>query len=187
MIFGRLTIPFALAAAFFLNACTTANNTNTTTDANAPAATTTPATASGKGFVYTADERGNSISVIDLGAGQVRTVPVRIAPHNVQLSRDGRLLLAVGAPAAAASGDHSHAQSQGGEAEQGEHGHGAERRRLLIFDAATMNAEGAADIELGRHPAHVVIDARGEFAYASNSEDDTVQIVDVAQRRAVGR
>ena len=35
-----------------------------------------------RGFVYTADERGNSVSVIDLSTGQVRTIPVRITPQD---------------------------------------------------------------------------------------------------------
>ena len=58
----------------------------------------TPATASTTetGFVYTADERGNSISIVDLSTAQVTTIPVCISPHNVQVSRDGRLALVVG-------------------------------------------------------------------------------------------
>ena len=38
------------------------------------------------GFVYTADERGHSISVIDLSSGWVKTIAARVAPHNVQVS-----------------------------------------------------------------------------------------------------
>lgn len=49
-----------------------------------------------EGFVYTANERGNSISVLDVGTGQVKTMVTPITPHNVQASHDGRLLLAVG-------------------------------------------------------------------------------------------
>lgn len=103
---------------------------------------------------HTADQSGNSISVIDLGTRQVRTVPVRITPHNVQLSRDVRLLFAVGV-SAGESGDHSGAGSSGGEG-GGHGGQGAGGGRLLIFDAATMSTEGAADIEIGDHPGHVV-------------------------------
>lgn len=55
-----------------------------------------PLAAAEEGFVYTANERGNSVSTIDLGTGQVKTIVTPITPHNVQVSRDGRLLLAVG-------------------------------------------------------------------------------------------
>lgn len=58
------------------------------------------------GFVYTANERGNSISVIDLRTGQMHEIATPITPHNVQVSRDGRRLLAVG-PVAAMTGNQS--------------------------------------------------------------------------------
>src|SRR3990170_7337432 len=58
------------------------------------------------GFVYTANERGNSISVIDLSTGQVKDIATRITPHNVQVSRDGRRLLAVG-PVTVMTGNQS--------------------------------------------------------------------------------
>ena len=81
-----------------------------------------------RGFVYTADERGNSVSVIDLSTGEVKTVPVRISPHNVQISRDGRLLLVVGMLAGSNMSD--------GQSNAEKRGHAAmQRGRLLIFDA----------------------------------------------------
>ena len=52
------------------------------------------------GTVYSANEGGNSISAIDLGTGSVETVDVGVSPHNVDLTPDGNLLLAVGSPAA---------------------------------------------------------------------------------------
>lgn len=128
------------------------------------------------GFVYTADEKANSISVIDLGSGHVTTVPIPITPHNVQVSSDGRLLLVVGSPPGMKmSGEEAGADKGAPEAMQ--------RGRLLIFETATMNADGAADIEVGREPAHVIIDPRGKLAYVTNAEDDTVSVVDVAQRK----
>lgn len=129
------------------------------------------------GFVYTANERGNSISVIDLSTGQVKDIATRITPHNVQVSRDGRRLLAVG-PVAAMTGDHSQMKMNGG----GEMARG----RLLILDAETLAVAGAADIEIGRSPAHVVVDAQGKLAYATNSEDDNVLVIDVEQKKIVG-
>lgn len=48
------------------------------------------------GVVFTADEYGATISQIDLKSGKVTTVPATVEPHNVQISPDGSLLLAVG-------------------------------------------------------------------------------------------
>ena len=51
---------------------------------------------SAEGFVYAANERGNSISSIDLGTGHGKNIVTRDTPHDVQVSRDGRLWLAGG-------------------------------------------------------------------------------------------
>ena len=131
-----------------------------------------------RGFVYSADERGNSVSVIDLSTGQVKTIPVRISPHNVQISRDGRLLLVVGMLAGAnMSADHSNTK-RGREAMQ--------RGRLLIFDAVTMSADTLIDIEVGHEPAHVIVDWQGKLAYVTNGEDNLISVVDIAQRKVIG-
>ena len=133
-----------------------------------------------RGFVYTADERGNSVSVIDLSTGQVKTIPVRITPHNVQVSRDGHLLLVVGMLAGAKMSE--------GESSMDKRGHAAmQRGRLLIFDAVTMSADSLIDIEVGREPAHVIIDAQGKLAYVSNGEDNALSVVDIGQRKVVGK
>ncbi|OUS88683.1 hypothetical protein CBP05_00005, partial [Pseudomonas putida] len=48
------------------------------------------------GNVYTANERSASISQVNLATGDVSTVALPIAPHNLQVSPDGSLLLVVG-------------------------------------------------------------------------------------------
>ena len=141
-----------------------------------PAEEGAPGTLAGHGgYVYTANERGGSISVIDLRTGRVNEVAVRIMPHNVQTSHDGHLLLAVGSVGGMdRMGDGSATKMK------------IERGRLLILDTETLANGHAADIEIGRDPAHVIIDQEGKFAYADNSKDDDVLIVDVARRKVVG-
>ena len=133
------------------------------------------------GFVYSANEGEDSISRIDLVTGRVVTLPLPVTPHNVQISRDGRWLFAVGsmagqmkmaAPTAAPGGD-AHAASK-------------DAGRLVILDAAATNAASATLVAVGRAPAHVIVDARGERAYVSNAEDDTVSVVDVSRSSVVG-
>lgn len=145
-----------------------------TNNSNESSAASAPKPMSEAGFVYTANEDGNSISVIDLSTGQVRDVATRISPHNVQVSRDGRLLLAVGTVAAMTGNQTQMKMNE------------MERGRLLILDAETMAVDSAVDIEIGRHPAHVIIDAQGKLAYATNSEDNNVLVIDVTQKKVVG-
>ncbi len=128
-----------------------------------------------KGIVYTADEHGNSVSAIDLASGRVQTVPIPISPHNVQSTADGSRLLAVGGPA----GDG--------------HGHGANsahdqketKGRLLIFDAAKLSSGPMASIQVGNHPAHVVVDRAGQRAFVTNSGDNSVAVVNLAHKTIV--
>lgn len=54
-------------------------------------------------------------------------------------------------------------------------------RPVLIIDAKTLAVPSTADIEIGRHPAHV-IDTLGKPAYVTNSTDDNVPVIDVAQK-----
>lgn len=127
----------------------------------------------GSGTVYTANERGNSLSIIDLAMGAATTVPIRISPHNVQASSDGRRIFAVG--------------MEGG---SGGHGAGEQDREpgtLLIFDAARMDPNRAEAIEVGRNPAHVIVDWQNSFAYVTNGGDNSLSVVDLAAGRVVAR
>ena len=137
--------------------------------------------ASANGFVYSANEGEDSISRIDLATGQVTTLPVPVTPHNVQISRDGSRLFVVGSmagqmkmaatPAAPAGDGHAASQQPGG---------------LLILDATAANAALATLVQVGRGPAHVIVDRLAALAYVSNSDDDSVSVVDTARGRVVG-
>jgi YVTN family beta-propeller protein len=122
------------------------------------------------GTVYTANEDDGSVSVIDLASGTVSTIGTEIAPHNLQASFDGRLVLVVGPKAE----------------KDGSHGHESERGALLIF-ASDRFADGpVATIEVGRHPAHVITDGETRLAFVTNSEDDSVAVIDIARRTSIG-
>ena len=100
------------------------------------------------GKVFTADETGASVSAIELATGQVRTVPVPIQPHNVQVTPDGARVLLVGPGT-------------------GRGGHGA--GRLLALDPADIARPPLLDVPAGPHPAHVVTDAAGRRAFVTDS------------------
>lgn len=123
------------------------------------------------GTVYSADEGGSSLSAIDLATGQVKTVPLPMAPHNVDLTPDGRALLAVGTPPGAhGEGGHDHAAAPG---------------LLAVLDPGDLSAP-AATVEIGAHPAHVVADRNGR-AFASLSGDDQVAVVNLARGAVIAR
>ena len=128
------------------------------------------------GFVFTANESGNSVSRIDLTAGTVETMPVSISAHNVQVTVDGQFLLAVGATAA---GDHEE-MAAGEQSEMDMDAKGL----LLIFKTASFSAGPIATIEVGAHPAHVVADPKGKFAFVTNAGDNNVTVVDLASDAA---
>jgi len=128
------------------------------------------------GTVYSANEGGNSISAIDLGTGSVNTVEIAVSPHNVDLTPDSKLLLAVGNPAA--EGDHG---SDG-------HGHaedGAAEGLLVVLDPEQMS-QPVGTVEVGAHPAHVVADRNGR-AYVSLSGDNEIAVVDLANASVIER
>ncbi|HEY4774937.1 MAG TPA: cytochrome D1 domain-containing protein [Xanthobacteraceae bacterium] len=128
------------------------------------------------GVVYTADEHGNSISAIDLASGKVAIFPVRISPHNVQITADGARLLTVGEPVADA---HGHGRMQAA------HGAVEAKGRLLVFDAGKFPSDPVASIQVGAHPAHVVVDRAEQRAFVTNSGDNSVAVIDLARRSVV--
>ena len=125
------------------------------------------------GTVWSADEGGSSISAIGLGTGTVTTTPIPVAPHNVDLTPDGRFLLAVGTPA---SGDHG---SEG-------HGHDGDAAGLLVMLDPQDLSKPAVTVEVGAHPTHVVADTQGR-AYVPLSGADEVAVVDLANASVVER
>ncbi len=127
-----------------------------------------------QGQVVTANEQGASLTHIQLAEGTATTHDIAIAPHNVQMSADGRFLLAVGEPAGHAHGGDGHA-----------HTHGDEPGQLKVFDARNFDGTPLAVIPVGSHPAHVVSDLTGQFAFVTNAGDSSVSVVDLESRERV--
>lgn len=177
-----LVTALLIVTIILFNACTRADRSRESTASSPmPSAAATPASTLGTGYIYTANERGNTISKIDLGTGQVQNFPTRIAPHNIQISPDGKWLLATGSLPETTQ-DHSGMGNQGESDEHGSHETG--RGRLLILDARTLASESVIDI--GRLPAHVVMGAQFKLAYVTNSKDNNVLVVNIAQEKVVG-
>src|SRR3989338_755940 len=116
------------------------------------------------GTVYTANERAGSISQVRLASGEVKTTALTIAPHNLQVSDDGRWLLAVGMPA--------HGEHQGGAMNAGQ---------LQVFRTDSLD-KPAFSLPAGEHPAHVVIDRSGQWAFVTDSAADRVRVFDLQAR-----
>jgi YVTN family beta-propeller protein len=121
------------------------------------------------GFVFTADEDGNSATRLDLATGETRRVALDISPHNIQASADGSLILIVG-PTVGPAHDDGHVHGDAGQ--------------LVVLDPGSLEAVRPA-IPVGEHPAHVVVDGANRFAYITDSGPDVVLVVDLREGRVV--
>ena len=125
--------------------------------------------------VFVANEGSSSLTVVDAESYKLlATVPVGRAPHNVQVSPDGKLawLTTEGEPRQAA-GEHKG-------------GHDAEGEPGAIWAVDTQTYAVTAKIAVGRHPAHVVITPDGRHAFVTNGGDNTVSVIDVQAGKTVG-
>lgn len=125
------------------------------------------------GEVITANEHGASLTRISLTSGDATTQSISIAPHNVQISANGRYLMAVGE---ATFGGHVHG---------GGHTHGDAPGKLKLYPANDPTGAPVASIEVGSHPAHVVSDLEGRFAFVTNAGGDSVSVVNLETKEAV--
>ena len=129
-----------------------------------------------QGQIVTANESGASLTHIRLAEGTATTHDIAIAPHNVQVSADGRYLLAVGEPVGPTHGDGGHGHG---------HAHGTEPGKLKVFDAVSFDGTPLAVIPVGSHPAHVVSDLTGQFAFVTNAGDASVSVVDLHAQKQI--
>ncbi|MBS2132133.1 beta-propeller fold lactonase family protein (plasmid) [Burkholderia thailandensis] len=138
-----------------------------------------------EGVVYSANEGDNSISEIELGNPTVRTTKVPIVPHNVQVTPDGKALLAVGMPVSSHAMHDMNGMRPMETGAQGDMHEKEPQGNLLVIDPHRLDRI-LATLPAGHHPAHVVMDLSGKRAYITSSEDNQVTVVDIGQRRVVG-
>ncbi len=94
---------------------------------------------------------------------------VPVSPHNVQVSVDGKLVLAVGV---GISGE--------GHAAHGSAGH------LVLVDPLQTKPSIVATIVLPGHPAHVVTDLQSRFAFVTDANANAIVIVDLSTKAMAG-
>jgi YVTN family beta-propeller protein len=139
----------------------------------APAANHSPAVQTRSNYVFTTDEGANALSRIDLTTGEVRAFPLPIRPHNVQASTDGSRVIVAGPVVNAADAHQEHGSMSGMPG------------RLLVLDAQSMDVAAAVAVDIGSSPAHVVVNGDTTRAYVTDSGSNTVQVVDLAQRKVL--
>ena len=124
--------------------------------------------------VITADEKGHSLTRIS-DSGEVRILSVPEIPHNVQVSADGKWVLATGMRMDAGMDmEHKHVSA---EIPAGD---------LMIIDAAEFFGKPLRSVAVGDHPAHVITDASGKTAYVTDSAKNRIVIVDIASSQVTG-
>lgn len=131
------------------------------------------------GVVYSANDGDGSVSEITLRTGAVRTAKVSVIPHNVQISPDGKTVLAVAMPPIAGMAGHDTGDKQAGEKTDTQASSQEDNNaKLLLIDASQIDKTLATLPSVG-HPAHVVTSKNGDRAYITNSEVNQVTVVDI--------
>ena len=137
------------------------------------------------GSVFTANEEGGSLSRIDIQSGAVQSITLPVMPHNVDVSAEARLVFVVGLAANAGDAMASTMKmTTGGEstpATEGEEPVG----RLVIFKLDAIDQGPVATIDVGHHPAHVVPDRDGKRVFVTDSESNTVSVIDLNTSKIV--
>ena len=131
--------------------------------------------------VYVADEEANTVSVLDaVSLRKVGSIAVGRKPHNVQVSPDGKYAWVTNNGEATKSGaEHAHEAMP-----KSEHEMMAGNGEVWVIDTGS---EAVVDkIQVGMHPAHVVLTPDGRFAYVTNGGDNTVSVIDTMAQRQIG-
>lgn len=124
----------------------------------------------GTGWVYTADEAGQSITRVDLRSGATTSIPIGIMAHNVQVVPEGRTIVAIGSAAMETEQHPDEADTPG---------------TLLVLQADAADTAGMVRIPVGRGASHAVTSQDGRRAFTTNGGDNAVIVVDLDARRAV--
>lgn len=127
--------------------------------------------------VYVANEGADMVSVHDaVSFDKLASVPVGQAPHNVQVSPDGKFAWVTnnGEPA-------QNAAHKGGG--HGSHGAMAQPGAVWVIDTSTQAV--VDKVPVGAHPAHVVVTPDGSLAYVTNGGDNSVSVIDTSARKLV--
>lgn len=119
-------------------------------------------------YYFTANEEG-SISKIDALTNRIlATIKIEGIVHNVQMSPDGKILAATLIPKNVEHDDHGSA-----------HGHGV----VLFYNAETNGL--IAKVPVGNHPAHVVFTNDEKYVLVTNSDKDSIAIIDAKSYQIV--
>ena len=59
--------------------------------------------------------------------------------------------------------------------------------KLLILNSLHPETEPIANIDVGLHPAHVVINSNSQLAFVTNSEDNNVSLIDLEKKKVMGK
>ena len=108
-------------------------------------------------LAFISNEKGNSVSVVDLDKmAVVKTIPTGQRPRGIEFSRDGKFVYV-------ALGDDDLVQ---------------------VIDAAQLEVIG--DLPSGADPEQIALDPAGKFIYVANENDAMVTVLDLGTGKASG-
>ena len=101
------------------------------------------------------------------------------APHNVQVSPDGKVVWVTN------NGSLLKRPTRRSTSEMAQGSHDAMGKPGAVWAIDTATNAVVAKVPAGMHPAHVVVSPDGRFAYITNGGDNTVSVIDTAARSLV--
>jgi DNA-binding beta-propeller fold protein YncE len=123
----------------------------------------------------------NAVAVVSLPEGKVtRSIPVGVAPYHLTLSPDGRTLAVANRGGRAATEKDPSAPSAGTLVRVDPKTDAAASGSITLLDTATGTG---TEIPAGRQPGGMAFSPDSKTLYATSSDDDTIQVLDVAARR----
>jgi len=125
----------------------------------------------------------NALAVVDLAAARLSTtLPVGVCPYHVALSPDGRTLCVSNRGGPRTPAGRGTALSAGTPVKIERTTDAALRGSVTILDVAKGTAR---EVAVGRQPAGTAFRSDGSLAYVTNSDDDTISILDITRARVV--
>lgn len=127
----------------------------------------------------------NCVAVIDLTQrAMVATVPVGVCPYGLAITPNGKQLVVANRGGSRISPSGSYALSAGTPTHVDHETDAADRGSVTIIDTATLETR---EVRVGRQPHGIAITSDSHTAYVSNSDEDTISIIDLAKAREADR
>ncbi len=136
-----------------------------------------------KNLAYVCISRANRLAVVDFTSGrEVASIPVGVAPYAIVLDRRARLAFVSNWGGRRPGRDERKVDAQGIEILIDERGIASSG---TVSEVDLRRQKQIAEIPTGLHPTELALDQKQGLLYVCNANEDTVSVVDFAQRKVI--